>query len=106
MIGFVFFVPVQLTSTLVSQVWKENVFLGEDKQAQPASGQGVIVDCARVGQDLPALVHHHPARDAQQAGERNRTHKSSPWSFKRSTLRDVFLKSKSNTFTQLAVVHW
>lgn len=58
----------QLTSALILEVWEEDVFLGEDKQAQPASSQGVIVDATRVGQDLPALVHHHPARDAQKAG--------------------------------------
>lgn len=53
--------PAHLTSALVAEVWEEDVFLGEDKQAQPAAGQGVVVDGARVGQDLPALVHHHPA---------------------------------------------
>lgn len=68
-----FSVPAQLTSALVPEVWEEDVLLGEDKQAQPASGQGVIVNGTRVGQDLPALVHHHPARDAQQAGERHCT---------------------------------
>lgn len=98
--------PAHLTSALVAEVWEEDVLLGEDKQAQPAACQGVVVDGARVGQDLPALVHHHPARDAQQPGECHRTREASPSEFQRSILRDAFLKSKSNTFTQLAVVHW
>lgn len=67
-----------LTSALVPEVWEEDVFLGEDKQAQPASCQGVIVDGARVGKDLPALVHQHPARGEQQAGECHRRHKRGP----------------------------
>lgn len=50
------------TSALVSEVREEHVFLGEDKHSQPATGQRVVVNGARVRQDLPALVHHHPVR--------------------------------------------
>lgn len=50
-----------LTSALISEVWEEDVFLREDKQSQSASSQGVVVHRPRVGHDLPALVHHHPA---------------------------------------------
>lgn len=83
--------PAHLTSALVAEVWEEDVFLGEDKQAQPAAGQGVVVDGARVGQDLPALVHHHPARDEQQPGECHRTtRRASLREFQRSVLRDVY----------------
>lgn len=91
-----------LTSALVPEVWEEDVFLGEDKQAQPAPSQGVIVDGARVGQDLPALVHHHPATDAQQAGEGHRTHMKCL--FQRSILRDTLRRANQTHSPKLVLV--
>lgn len=41
------------------------MFLREHKQSQSASSQGVVIHGPRVGQNVPALVHHHPAKEAQ-----------------------------------------
>lgn len=50
-----------LTSAFVSEVWEEDVLLREDEQSQPASCQSVVIHCPWVGQNLSALINHHPA---------------------------------------------
>lgn len=54
-----------LTSAFISEVWEEDMFLRKDKQSQSASSQGVVIHSTWVGQNLPALIHHHPEMETQ-----------------------------------------